>query len=89
MGGMETDVDGAGLVERPDLTKIGRRDDEIGSVELLVAGRDLEPFMDLERAQPVFAGRGVDTHDEDVGAQSGIGGEKLLLRLRSEPAGPE
>ena len=46
-GGLEMEVDGAGLIERPDLAEIGDGRG-VGGIKLAVAGRDLEPVANLE-----------------------------------------
>ena len=88
MRGLEMDVDGAGLIERPDLAEIGDGDD-VGGVEPPVAGRNLEPIPHLKRPEPGLARRRLGPHDENIGVESRIGGEKVLLRGCADPARPE
>ena len=88
LGGLEMDVDGARLVERPDLAEIGSSHG-IGGIELAVAGWNLEPVPDLKRPQPGIARRRFRAHDEDVGVKARIGGEQVLLRGRADSARPE
>jgi len=88
LGGLEMNVDRAGLVEGPDLAEIGDGCG-IGGIELTVARRDLEPIPYLKRAEPSFVRRRVGGHDENVGVESRIGGKKVLLRGRADSARPE
>ena len=81
-------INRAGLIKRPDLAEIGD-DRGIGGIDLPVAGRNLEPVADLQRAEPGFVRRRLGAHDEDVGAESRIRGEKVVPRRRTDPARPE